>query len=551
MKRATLLLLFAQLAILGFAQTTLSYKFGMDTSSQTLSVHFQFTGTDSGKTYLQFPGTFANQEKLYRAIASVAIQTKGAVLHTTGDSAIRYITHKPNQKLELVYTLKQDWRGPFTYPKNFRAVIQKQYMQLTGSALLVVPKMDSTQFVQVRLDWSRFPKNWKIYNSLHADSRTFEGSLSLEKFQSTYYTAGDFRGYRVLINNRPVYVAIRANNWKFADTAMVAKIKTIIGMERNFWNDHSEPYYFVSLIPFDGEGSYNGTAMHQSFMLTMSQDHSIGIPVLSLLAHEYFHRWNGITISLKGSEFENKWFSEGFTEYYTYKLLYTSQMISLADYVRSINEHISDYYLSPVRNEDNHTLSKNYWSTRAYNHLPYKKGFVYALYIDQLIQKESSSRYSLDNIMFDLVHAHNNKQELTSELILTLVEKYAGKNIQKLHEDVIIKGATVPVAEQSLGQHVSYKVQSLGAFDIGFDLEASWKAKAITGLKENSEAWQAGIRNGQKLKGYSINYDNIYQLAEISIEENGAIQKINYYPMSAQKQEVPQFFLKEPQSNTN
>lgn len=546
MKRITLLLLSCILAFAGICQPMLSYKFSMDTTSQMLSVHFQFTGTDSGKTYLQFPNTFANQEKLYRAIQSVTVQTKGASLHTTEDSALRYILHKPNQKLVLVYTLKQDWQGALKYPKNFRAVIQKQYIQLTGSALLAVPKMDSSKLVQVSLDWSRFPKNWKIYNSLHADSRTFKGSLSLEKFQNTYYTAGDFRGYRTVINDKPIYVAIRANNWKFEDAAMVEKIKSVISMERNFWNDHSEPYYFVSLIPFEGEGSYNGTSMHQSFMLAMTQDFSIGTPILSLLSHEYFHHWNGTTISLKGLEYENKWFSEGFTEYYTYKLLYAAKMISPTDYVKSINEHIADYYLSPVRNEDNSTLGKNYWNTRAYNHLPYKKGFVYALYLDQLIKSSSSGRYSLDNVMFDLVHAHNNKQELTDQFFLKLVEQYSGKNIQQLQEDHILKGATIPVSAESLAQQATYNVQHLGAFDIGFDLEASWKTKEIIGVTENSEAWQAGIRNGQKIKGYSINYDNIYQLAEVSIEEKGTTRKVTYYPMSAKKIEVPQFSLKQP-----
>jgi len=546
----TFLLFFFSLVLTNpsFGQANkLSYRFSYDTLTTTLSVQLQMTGTDSGKTYIQLPDRWANQKELFKALQHIHVTTKGATLHTTADSSVNYILHKPNEKLHITYTLKQDWKGKLSYPKNYRAITQSQYIQSTGYALFVLPKKELSDIIAVELDWSGFPKSWSIANSLHAKSRKFKGHLTMGDFQNSFYTAGDFRLYPIKVSNKPVYVAIRGNSWKFQDTALVNKISKIISMQRSFWNDHSEPYYFVSLIPFDGEGSYNGSALHQSFMLAMSTEFTIDNYLYSLLTHEYFHRWNGIGFSLKTQTTqEDAWFKEGFTEYYTYKLLRRSGLISLSDYIDATNRTIAEYYLSPVRNESQASLGKNFWNTRDFQQVAYKKGFTYALYIDHTIQTASNNHYSLDNVMHDLYEAHKKKQVLTDSFFLELVKKYSEKDLAALHKEYIVTGKTIPVIPESLGAGVENTIKQMGVFELGFDLDASLSAKKIIGIKEDSEAWKAGLRNEQKLVGHSIYFDMPNKPAEISIEENGTVKKVTYLPMANYKIDVPQFSLKQP-----
>jgi len=521
----------------------LSYGFTFDTTNAELKVDLRLNGTDSGKTYIKLPSSFGNQKELYKAIQSIYIHNKHAAIHPTDDSTVRLITHQPNSKLHLSYILKQDWTGALQYPLNFRAIIQKQYINANGFALLITPDMDSSRTVRVQLDWSKMPKSWQISNSLHAQTRKHREQLTLNDFRNTFYTAGDFRITKHMVAGKPIFIAVRGKNWKFTDLELARQITTIIHKQRDFWKDHSESYYFVGLIPLESEGSYNGSALHQSFTLSVSPNFTLNTSLLRLLAHEYMHRWNGLKIYMRGHEQENAWFGEGFTDYYTYKLLYTSGLIDLQEYIATINKTISDYYLSPVRNEPKSLLGEKYWTTREYNDLPYRKGAVYAFYVDQFIKQHSNGKHTLDDVMFALLKEADAKRPITEALFLQLVKQFSGQDINTDHTSMIDNGALIPVLPESLGDSVKLETRQMGAFDIGFNLQESWKNRKIEGVKENSAAWNAGLRNGQTIVGYSIHHDNITIPSEITIDVDGVKKTIKYSPMSSRKFDVPQFFI--------
>ena len=523
---------------------TLSYTFTYDTTAMELKVQVQLKGNSTGRSYLMLPDQFADQGELYKAIQQIEVTTPAARISSTEDSTVRLITHQPNENLQFTYILKQDWKGSFTSPLNNRAVLKRDYMQCTGYGLLVVPRMDSSQPVSVQLNWTGLPAGWQIGNSLHVQTRTYNGQVTLNELLNSIYVAGDFRIYQQQVRGQPVYVALRGRGWKFSDSAFANTITKILGMQRQFWNDYAEPYYFVSLIPYDGTGTSNGSALHQSFMMASTKDFGLELSLLRLLTHEYFHRWNGNKIAFTGDEFRNKWFSEGFTDYYAYKLLYKQGLISLPDYIKAINGNISDYYLSPVWSKDRATAAKNFWNTADYNNLPYRKGCVYALYLDQLIKQNSKNRHSLDNVMHDLLKRSNTNLPVTETYFLDLIKAYSGYSIHDQHRKFIDEGGLIPVHPQSLGVLAKLRFISIGAFDAGFDLGPSWKARKIEGVKENSAAWKAGIRNGLLLNGYSMNSADVQAPVQIQVEENGTKKTISYVAMSAEKIEVPQFQLK-------
>jgi predicted metalloprotease with PDZ domain len=528
--------------ISSFGQSkTLSYRFTMDTIDTLLHVQLEFKGSKSGKTILQLPDQWAGQADLFGAIRQLSVSGKKAELSAGETGAQRIVTHAPNALLTVHYTLKQDRPNELTYPNNFRAVIQPDYFQFTGYSLFVHPEMDLGIRVTVNFDWSGLPADWKVGNSLHANSRKHKGKLQLGDLQNSVFVAGDFRSYETRIHGKPVFVAIRGKDWELPDSSFVSRVNTIISMERTFWDDFSEPYYFVSLIPFDGQGSYNGTSLHQSFMLAMTPDMMNGSYLDILMAHEYFHHWNGTTILLHGGvEQENSWFSEGFTEFYTYKLLYENGFSSHKTYLSKVNEMITAYYLSPVRNEDKATHGANYWKTTDYHQIPYKKGFVYALYIDQLIRSSSHNTYSLDNVMFDMRDLQKKKQLLTDSTFTDLVRHYSGKDISHLQQQYINEGETIPVVAGSL-ENTELLMQETGSFEVGFDVDASIETKIVAGVKEGGAAWKAGLRDGQVIKGISIYTGDVTQPAEIYILQNDEEVLVSYMPVSEQRIEVPQF----------
>jgi len=538
-----ILILICLLPAVSFSQNKLSYRFSMDTSNALLHVSLQFTGTDAGTTKLKLPDEWAGRTELYRAITSLTVSGKNAVIVPGQDSAVCMITHAPHAKLTVNYTLKQDFTDKLSYPLNFRAVISKNYFQCTGYSLLIRPETMDPGKIKISLNWSEMPSNWTIGNSFHATGRSFKGSVSMGNLDNAVFVAGDFRSYKTTISGKPVYVAIRGNNWTFEDSMLVNRIQKIITMERRFWNDFSEPYYFVSLIPFDSDGGgYNGTALHQSFMLAMDKTIDFGMSLNILIAHEYFHRWNGTLIVLKeDTEQENSWFSEGFTEYYTYKLLFESGILSQEAYLAKANSIIAAYYLSPVRNEDKTTLGKNFWNGRDYTQIHYNKGFVYALLTDDLIRTHSEDKkYTLNDVMFDLWKQRSKKDTLSENDFIETVSRYAGTNIANEYRNYIVNGETIPVFGQSMGEHLRVEDQSLGAFDVGFDLKASSNSDHIIGTDPESEAYKAGLRDGQTIRGWSIYGGDISMPAEVTVMENGEEKTIIYKPMSKERVTVPQ-----------
>jgi predicted metalloprotease with PDZ domain len=547
-----ILLLFAISFTATAQKVSLQYQFSYDTASvkPLLKVKLQCKGNASGKTILQLPDRWASQQDFYKSIVSLAVKTKGALLDTSNGPLQATVTHKPSQELEIEYGIVQDWQGPLVYPNNYRAVIQENYFQLTGYSLFIYPKNEPSVLAEIQLDWKKMPDGWSIGNSLHAATRKYKGSVMLGDLQNSIFTGGDFRLYSTTQNNETIHVAIRGNNWKFPDSSFLVSVRDIVVKERDFWNDHTQPYYFVSLVPFEGRGSFNGSSLYNSFFLGSTGEFVFDINLQSLLAHEYFHRWiggNGNLHMSASAEQEGYWFSEGFTEYYTYKFLHASGMINRKQYIGVINQRLAEYFLSPLRNKDKKTLGENFWSSRDYQMIPYKKGFTYALYIDWLLQSSSNKKSSLDQLLFDALARAKTGAEFNDAAFVELVKKNSGKDISASHDEWINKGGLIELPAATamiIDSSFTVQPQPMGAFDLGFDFDASVKAKKVTGIKENSAAYTAGLRDGQKMKGWSVQLSNINVPAVITIaDENGKENKISYLPQSAEKISVPQLMV--------
>ena len=529
-------------------ELSLKYRFSYDTSfaKPQLKVNLSFKGNNSGKTVLQLPDRWASQQELYKSITSFNVTSKGVTIDSSNGPSKRTLTHKPGQSIEIEYILTQDWQGQFTYPKNYRAVIDKKYFQLTGYALFIYPETDPSTITNIQFDWKDMPKGWSVGNSFHSGSRQYKGSTMWGNIQNSIFIGGDFRLYATAINKETIHLAIRGNDWKFKDSAMAHLVNDIISRERDFWNDHTQPYYFVSLVPFESKGQLNGSSLHNSFFLGMTPEFALDMNVQYLLSHEYFHRWiggNGKLSLAAAREEEGYWFSEGFTDYYTYKFLHSTGMISRKQYIDMANKRLAEYYLSPLREKDNKTLAENFWTTRDYQMMPYRKGFTYALYLDWLLQSSTKKATNLDRFLFESL-AYTKIGKFDEPYFIGSMEKLSGKSIDSVHNEWIIKGKLIQLDSTTasiIDDSLVVRPQQMGAYDIGFDYEASAKAKKITGLRENSSAWQAGLREGQTVKGWSMQFDNINIPAVITIlDENGKEKKISYSPQSPEKFSVPQ-----------
>jgi predicted metalloprotease with PDZ domain len=105
------------------------------------------------------------------------------------------------------------------------------------------------------------------------------------------------------------------------------------------------------------------------------------------------------------SEASDYWLSEGFTDFFTFRLLVTDSIWTIAEYLSATNQLLSTYARSPVRTVPNSTVVTDFWKSGEMNALPYQRGFLLATIWDERLRAQSSGRFSLDSIVLDMRRA--------------------------------------------------------------------------------------------------------------------------------------------------
>jgi predicted metalloprotease with PDZ domain len=124
-----------------------------------------------------------------------------------------------------------------------------------------------------------------------------------------------------------------------------------------------------------------------------------------VLTHEHFHIWNPFKMLPTLTEnFDSlAWFTEGFTEYYTAVLSYRIQTLDLDSCINEINNFLYSYYTSPFRNVTNDRFQEERWKDIQMQVLAYQRGCLLALLWDSKIREKTTGKYSLDDVMHDLL----------------------------------------------------------------------------------------------------------------------------------------------------
>lgn len=183
------------------------------------------------------------------------------------------------------------------------------------------------------------------------------------------------------------------------------------------------------------------------------------------LLHELMHLWNGESFKYKnGKEY---WFSEGFSDFYTYQTATKLKIISPEDAL-SISTLQIGYYISSLSlgkisireaGKDDKTKIENYF-------LVYNGGWTIAMLLDVDIRTKTGNKKSLDDLMkwlyknFKKTERLYNMDDLIEGLKVT-----TGLDYQSFFLNYINGTKTIPVSDY---------------FDIG---KASWDLKFNTKTK--------------------------------------------------------------------
>lgn len=518
-----------------------------------IRVTLDFNGGPKGKVKLELPSEWAGQQHLENSITELKPLSPETTMTETKSPSERDLRFPPNAVVRISYVLVKDWKGRLDSGTRFRSDLSPNYFHLIGTSSLVHPVMDEFAAVDVNFDWQKLPPIWSLATSFGTGDRCQSFHGLWHDALNSLFVGGDYRIYRTTISGNAFDFAIRGK-WSFTDDEWVRQVSRVAEFERAFWQDNNFPYFLVTLTPLDQDrGSTGGTELTNSFMMHISRLDPLSTRTLGTLAHETFHTWNPGKIGHPpGSDYPVSWFFEGFTAYYQDVMLLRAGLMTFPDYVSAMNDKLRNYEMTEGTNVGlDEFVRRHSAENSVLNQLDNRRGSVLAGWLDASIRRERPDKASLDNVMFDLASEdtrykgrHNGKPEtLSNQRIFREVAKYIGKESMESFRRYVEQGGSIPLPANALGPCVQSSTEMLARFDVGFDQRSvKNENKLVFGVEPDSEAYKAGLRDGQQLLGWSIYNGDTTKQVKLSIKSDNGSRTITYFPLGT-KVAIQQFTL--------
>ena len=536
------------------------YTIALETSPFPLArITLVTAGTPDGKTRFMLPDRWDGIEQCENEVHGLVVNDRsGRSLPFEKPKGNHWhVTHVPGEVLTVSYFLVPTIHTLTSKGHAYyRPIVREDLFHLIGQVGLIYPEHLATgEKKRIAVRWKGFREaGLKVISSFSADQVGFEVDTPLDDFRHGLFYGGKLRIHERKVKGKSVYVALTGDDWAFSDDAFVDVTARIIEAERTFFDDFDYPYYLVTLLPIGKRAPKSfwtgGTGLTNSFALFMPEglgldaDSDEGKRIRHLLAHELFHNWNGLKISLDEPEELGYWFSEGLTNHYTRSLLLRAGLFSLDAYLEDLNEAVTNYMLSPVRNVPNERIREDFWASSDVHDLPYRRGDMAAFLLDHGIREASKGKRGLDDFMKEILTGATAQGEgggtVNTEKLLAKIEAFASVEVAERIRKIIVEGETVDFPSDILEPCLSMETRQIGAFTLGFDFEGSRKAKVVMGVEEGSNAYEAGLCNGQRLAGWSVFRNQPEKQVELTIREGEAERTISYLPQG-DPMSVPQF----------
>ena len=468
------------------------------------------------------------------------------------------VQHAPGESLVVSYAFHPNTYQDDPSPDTHRRPILNDHLFHVYSevALLRPGHLDAGTRARITFEWFGFEAaGWQVATSFAVGAGRHQVEASLGAWREAVFMAGDFELLRREVEGRPVYVGLAGREWGFHGDEFADLVQRVVALERGFFADFDYPFFLVTAIPVgrakSGSRSLGGTGLTNSFSLSMLPDTALGggaapgMEVQWLLAHEMFHNWCGHRVVPADPEQLAYWFSEGFTDFYTRRLLLRGGLITRDEYVQGLNTKIADLLGSPVAVAPNERIRADFWKNPAVKRLPYLRGDLVAVIADGAIRRASNGKQSLDDLMRAMVAEAGSAQlRVDTRMLLRRIEELAGETTAAHLQRVVVNGVLPEIDARTYEPCLELRVVPLGNFDLGFDFETSRSKRRITGVVAGSRAQAAGLRDGQEILGWSVHWGDAQQPVQCTVADYEGQRDITWLPVGTEKP-TPQFFVRQ------
>lgn len=398
---------------------------------------------------------------------------------------------------------------------------------ITGE-LFALPTSDRPFSFSVNFDG--FPSGWRFGSGLAAVSQSIV--TTRQEVVGTQFVAGKFRTVRRSGKNFDVDIFV-LGDWSFADTELGDLAGSLLASYIKVWGDrrHIRHLLIVHQAGRSLSAGASGRAFRQSTFIDAHR--SMSLSNLSyFVAHEISHQWNARAFGLLDEPGALLfWFIEGFSDYYAWRLRVQLGVVPLTSWASDINTSLLLLArLKPFQATNAYT-SERFFIDPMLSRVPYARGAALALKWNSHIVRRSQGHLNLDDALKELLLRH-----LATSRPLgrpAIIEALQSAGVETVADDInryIVLGEPIVFEEDELAPCFSVKNAAFKVFELGFDADASRRLGRITGVRPETNASKAGIRDGQHVRSMKYSTVDPDAIAEVTLIVDGADIVLRFAP---------------------
>ena len=526
------------------AQLRMSITFSPAPSDSTapLAVSLVMRRRADSVLMLQLPNEWAGRAQLFRDIVDLGTPTRGARIDSTDRPDRVRIIADPRRDVVVTWRIRATPPTSSAPDGHNHSDVGRAVAQLVGHEALVLPALDDGTPVVVDFAFRGFDRNAIVATSFGAPrspGATFTARTQLGDIQRALYdvgaTPGALRRYRSKIGGGEFTILIRGR-LSIDDSALVNGVRRVVQVERGFWRTPSPANYLVS-IGVAPRGSIGGQRLTNTFVANIDSTRRMDDDVLGLFAHELMHEWIGGVLSPSPAipDGSISWFTEGFTEFATHRVMRAAGLLSDSDYIDAINHDLLAHAISTARDSSWTAIVNGFWRDGAMQREPYQRGELIGLELNAAILRATKGRVSLDSTLRRLTAQRDRFPEgLTHETLIEQlgVEGRTGSAAVRAIVEPFLAGGPIALSADALGERgcvVPTMVQRT-TWDPGFDVDASLAAKRVVRARPGGPAAAAGLRDSMALLGVDISRGDPTRRIKLRVRAGTDTTRVEYLP---------------------
>jgi predicted metalloprotease with PDZ domain len=468
-----------------------------------IELTLKLKGNSDGKTQFKLPTIFQIDPSQPK---NIKIYVDNCERKAIINDAFIDLIHQPSADISISYQL-HNLQEEYSDSNLYFNISPKQFFMFNQYCLLI-PELLFNELNQIKFEF--LGRNNKIFSNLgNEGGKKIYLSSKISDIEGSFFGGGHINSCRLdKFNSKIIFIG----EIPISKKTLIKYVSRVYSIHNNFFSDKRKKYY-IFFVDQNSSNNIHGSYNSNFFAISLGHKLKFNYELQHIIAHENLHAWFDPMFlgQYKNIQGVNSWLIEGFSDYYADYLNYKNGLLSLDKYLEVYNQAIVDYYASPLQFLTNEEIAKEPFNTTTFN-IAYLRGRIIAHELNYLIQKLSNRKLSLNDYIkyliflsqtkigfnFTLEYFNKSLKDFTSLDLSHFINKNIQKNNLLIEAQTILDGKAI----------IRMKKFKLIKYDFNYlKSRLNWK---VQGVSLGSQAFKAGLRNGQKILEIIVREEEVF-----------------------------------------